>query len=308
MGLPKLIDLADVLRNANQQVEELPAWKTTSRTNDAAVYKSGTPNHIMYHHTATGTGAHNPHSNCRREANSLQLAEPNEPTCNLGLCPHGVWFVIAAGPTNTNGIGIDTWHPVGDPNRVPNDSMNSYAIGIELMNNGIGEPYPVGMQDALLRGAVALHRHYRIGVYEARAHFEWAPTRKIDPAGPSRWINVEDKYQRWNMGKFRFDIQTELNKLNVPPLKPFPKGKEMLSGIFDCSYNGGSGIKFLVYTSGKKIWIADQGMWDGAKALCAINGLNQDVQTIADPGLFAAMGIVEGPSDPNTDDWGLKVR
>lgn len=92
------------------------------------------------------------------------------------------------------------------------------------------------------------------------------------------------------------------------PIKPFPKGKDVLAGIFDCTHNGGEGIKFMIYTGGRKIWIADEGMWNGARSWCALAGLPTDTQHIADPGLFAAMGIVEGPVDSHCDPWGLKVN
>lgn len=92
------------------------------------------------------------------------------------------------------------------------------------------------------------------------------------------------------------------------PLPTFPKGDDMLAGIFDCSYNDGIGIKFEVFTGGKKLWIMDEGMLNGARTLCRLNGLPDSVQTIADPGLFAAMGRVEGLNDPVCDEYGVKVR
>lgn len=89
---------------------------------------------------------------------------------------------------------------------------------------------------------------------------------------------------------------------------PFPTGDDMLAGIFDCTVNGGAGIKYMVYTNGKKHWIPDEGMFNGAKTLCALNGLSQEVGHIDDQGLFAAMGLVEGPNDPVCDQYGNKVR
>lgn len=216
MTQPKLIDLADKLRQAGCSVEEIPNWKTTSRTDDTSTYKSGSPNHIMWHHTATNITAHQPHTKCFSEARNLQILEPNEPICNLAICPHGVWFVIAAGPTNTNGLGKDVWHSVGDPKRVPDNSMNSYALGIEMLNNGVGEPYSDELLLAIKKGAPALCKAYMIGVFENRGHYEWAPTRKVDPAGPSPWVN-NLSYNKWDMNKFRTSLQSWLTLPNIPP-------------------------------------------------------------------------------------------
>lgn len=219
--MERLTNLADILRSANCVVEELPNWKTTSRNNDQSVYLPGRPTHFMHHHTAhvfhpTPALPHRDHTRCRAEANALQLAEPNEPTSNLALCPHSVWFCVCAGPSNTNGLGSDWWHPVGDPKRVPDNSMNSYAIANEMMNNGVGEAYPVGMLDSMIRGTAAICRAFSIGVFENRAHFEWAPTRKIDPAGPCRYMGTNTPNMKWNMGLVRSDLQAALNPTPAP--------------------------------------------------------------------------------------------
>lgn len=232
MTLPRLTNLADVLRAKGLPVEELSNWKTTSRTDDKSTYLSGRPTHFMHHHTATSIAAHQPHSHCQREARQLQLAEPNEPTSNTALCPHGVWFVIAAGPTNTNGVGDDRWHPVGDSKFVPSNSMNSYAIANEMMNNGIGEAYSDVMIQNLVIGTAAICIAYGIGVFENRAHFEWAPDRKVDPAGPCKYTRTNDPYLRWDMEKFRTDIQIEINRQTLRPTTPVGD-EEMVSCISD---------------------------------------------------------------------------
>jgi hypothetical protein len=101
--------------------------------------------------------------------------------------------VLAAGATNTNGKG-------GPLDGVPADSMNTHAIGVEA-NGGYGEAWPTVQTDSYTRGVAALMAHYRID--HCRAHFEWAPDRKIDPAGPSPWATGNAS---WNMDAFRADL------------------------------------------------------------------------------------------------------
>lgn len=233
MTQPMLTNMADVLRSVGCTVEELPDWKLTSRSNDTSRYVSGRPTHFMHHHTATRTAAHSVHSLCRLEAKQLQLAEPNEPTSNLGLCTHGVWFCICAGPSNTNGVGVDTWHPVGDRLKVPDNSMNSFALANEMLNNGVNERYSDDLLNALLNGTAALCRAYNIGVFENRAHFEWAPTRKIDPAGPCRYARLTDPNLKWDMGLFRTDLLEEIKRQSLPNLPPL--GDNMKNIVLRCN-------------------------------------------------------------------------
>lgn len=212
MPLQRLHQAADILRSKGLPVVEVPNWKYTSRSDDKSVYADNRPTHFMHHHTASPITAHNTHDRCVRESLLLQTLEPNEPISNFSVCPHGCWFTVAAGPTNTNGVGRDDWHPVGHPLKVPDNSMNSYAMAVEILNNGIGEPYTNDCQAALVIGTAALCLAYNVGSYENRSHFEWAPTRKIDPAGPSQWTNLSDRNLRWNMNSFRVSIQEEMNR------------------------------------------------------------------------------------------------
>lgn len=237
MPLQRLHQAADILRSKGLTVEEIPDWKTTSRSDDRSVYSEGRPTHFMHHHTASPITAHNSHDRCIRESRALQILEPNEPISNFAVCPHGCWFTVCAGPSNTNGVGVDVWHPSGHPLRVPENSMNSYAMAVEILNNGVGEPYTDGCQNALVIGTAALCIAYNVGAYENRGHFEWAPTRKVDPAGPSQWMNPADKNKRWNMNAFRATIQDEINRQRNPAPSPTPSlGDNMVSCIND---NGG---------------------------------------------------------------------
>lgn len=204
----KLTNLATVCRQAHlTTIEEegldkvsgrfIP-WTQFGRSGNSGYSASG-PTHVMVHHTASSASIQNDVRYC-------QVSSSIRPLTNLIVARDGNVHVCAAGPSNTNGSGTDTWG-----GGTPDNQMNARAIGIELCNNGIGEPYPVAQQVALLELTVALCRAYDIPVNQVRGHFEWAPTRKIDPSGPSRWNDNQNR--KWDMDAFR---NTVAQKLNTP--------------------------------------------------------------------------------------------
>jgi N-acetylmuramoyl-L-alanine amidase len=184
-----LTDLAQVLRSAGLDVVELDGWQ--SRARGSGGYDDGRPTHVLVHHTASP-----PSSSGRPDAEYCAWGDDDAPLSNLCLDRDGVWWVLAAGATNTNGKG-------GPLDGVPADSMNTHAIGVEA-NGGYGEAWPKIQTDSYTQGVAALMAHYRIS--HCRAHFEWAPTRKIDPAGPSPWAQGGDS---WNMDAFRAEVAGE---------------------------------------------------------------------------------------------------
>lgn len=153
-----------------------------------------------------------------------------------------MWVVGAAGATNTQGLGGPLACTRGI---IPKDQGNKFVIAVEAMNNGTGETWP----DVMLRsyvggiagiiGCLAEQGAYDIstGTYrkivldpsrnDLHAHFEWAPTRKIDPAGPPAdskdpgYARMTDQYKRWNMNDFRTDVAAITE--GDPEMKPLPK-------------------------------------------------------------------------------------
>lgn len=192
MGSRYLTDLANVCRNAGLQVQEEPGWQSRARSSGG--YESGRPTTVMCHHTAS-----NPSSDGQNDVNYICYGSADRPLSNLYINRAGKVWVMAAGATNTNGKGHDSWG-----GGVPDDSMNTYAIGIEVANNGTGETYPTAQQEAYVRLVNALRDAYGIPSAKCRAHFEWAPDRKVDNAGSSRWASGSNK---WNMNAFRADVE-----------------------------------------------------------------------------------------------------
>lgn len=189
MGSRYLTDLADVVRSTGLVVQEEPGWQTRARSSGG--YNSGLPNHVMVHHTASGAS-----SDGQPDVNYMCYGSENRPVANLYLSRSGKVWIMAAGATNTNGSGSD---PCG---ATANDSMNSAAIGIEAGNNGTGEPWPQAQQDAYTKLCKKLCDHYGIPVARVHSHAEWAPGRKIDPAGPSQWASSGT----WNEDAFRTSV------------------------------------------------------------------------------------------------------
>ena len=206
MGSRYLTDLGDVLRRAGLTVIELDGWQTRARGSGG--YDDGRPSVVMVHHTASP-----PSSSGEPDALYCALYDEDAPLSNLCLDRDGVWWILAAGATNTNGAG-------GPLAGVPVDSMNSHAIGIEA-NGGYGDAWPAVQTNAYVAGVAALCQAYGIG--DVFAHFEWAPSRKIDPAGPSPWATGDES---WNMDDFRADVDAGVPTDPGPGPGPGPEPKD----------------------------------------------------------------------------------
>lgn len=170
MGSRYLTDLADVVRSAGLAVVEVDGWQ--SRARGSGGYDGDRPWVVMWHHTASDTHPEN-------DVGYIVYGCPDAPVANLYLGRDGVVWICAAGATNTNGKGGPTGVSRGT---VPVDQMNTHAIGIEMANTGLGEPWPQLQIDAAFTLSIALCRAYGLSDSDICTHAEWAPTRKIDPA------------------------------------------------------------------------------------------------------------------------------
>lgn len=154
--------IPEVLRAAGLRVVEVPGWRNRGL--------AFAPKGVMIHHTATG-----PNWTPERLTKLLVEGRPDlrGPLCNLQLDRDGTFRVISAGRANHAGSG--SWPGIR--------SGNSQTIGIEAANDGRGEPWPVAQREAMALGSAALLRHLRASEGMLVGHKEWAPKRKIDPAG-----------------------------------------------------------------------------------------------------------------------------
>lgn len=200
-----LTSMGNVLRSAGLSVIEMPGWQTAANPNLGGFVEP--PSYIMCHHTAS-----NPNTDPNGDLNYIQF-HFGHALASLYLSRTGTFYVIAAGRVATNGAGSSTpWN-----GGVPDDMMNHYAISIEAANTGIGEPWPDIQINSYVTGVAALCTAYNIPVEHVRAHFEWAPTRKIDPAGQSPYATGRAK---WNMDAFRRDVSAIVMFTPNVPIEP----------------------------------------------------------------------------------------
>lgn len=228
-----LDDLADVCRRTGYPVVETDGWPTRGRSgaggDKTGGYESGAPNHVIVHHTASG-----PSSDGWPDVNYC-LNHEDAPVGNLYLARDGTVYVMAGRAANTNGSGRDTCGLVSD------DNMNAKSIAIEAGNNGVGEPWDERQQASYVALVAELCAGYGIGVGQVHSHFEWAPGRKIDPAGQSHYATGADM---WNMDAYRGDVaggSTPAPKPPQPTPEPPPSGWVCPpfpgTGDYGCSYD-----------------------------------------------------------------------
>lgn len=210
-----LEQLATVLRAAGLQVVELPGWQTRGRSGNAP-YGDGRPWCVMWHHTASaGDGA--------TDADYCTFRSPDAPLANLVIGRDGVVYVCAAGPTNTNGKGGPLEFSRGT---VPVDSMNNYAVGIEISNNGVGMPYPAVQTDACFAASNAITAAYGLNADDVANHYDWSPGRKIDCATAAAveppWApRSQSSSGTWSLEDLRAECR---RRSSTTPPPPTPNG------------------------------------------------------------------------------------
>lgn len=224
MGALWLPDLPDWLAARGLDVEVWPGWLTRSR-------RSGGYDDIFavgLHHDVSAAG-----SDYRNACRYMWETHPDRPVGALYLKRDGGWVVGAAGATNTQGQGGPLRCSRGT---IPVDSGNRYTISIEAANNGTGEWWPNAQRASYVEGVAAIldglnehgAYHAQLGVNtrivlnpavpgDIHNHFEWAPARKIDVAGPPTlgeggFAVANDRYLRWEGDSFRQRVAARLNE------------------------------------------------------------------------------------------------
>jgi hypothetical protein len=112
--------------------------------------------------------------------------------------------------------------------------MNLYAVGLELANNGVGEPFPVAQIDAMFTAIIAINRAYGCAVDDVYQHQPWAPGRKIDPAtaaavqGPWRPRSINSS-GTWNLDDLTAEVRRRAG--TIPPPEPPPGGNMSAAAV-----------------------------------------------------------------------------
>src|SRR5262245_7850563 len=117
--------MADAFAQAGLNVVRYSGWTTRARSSGG--YEPGRPLCVMWHHTASSTSPDN-------DAYYMCYSSSDRPICNVMIDRAGTVWCLGAGATNTNGKGRSLGFSNGT---VPSDSMNTYAVGMEICNNGV---------------------------------------------------------------------------------------------------------------------------------------------------------------------------
>lgn len=234
-----LVELADVARAAGLDVVEQDGWKTRARSSGG--YSGNRPWCVMWHHTASSAG-----SSPESDAAYMSYGADARPIANVMVDRTGVVWVLAAGATNTNGTGNPLTFTRGT---VPTDQMNTHAIGVEMQNTGVGEPYAPEMVDAMFRLSLALSSFYGLAPDDVATHASYSVGRKIDPAtaaavrGPWRPASINSS-GTWSLD----DVRAELRRRAQPsPPEPVPEEPAVEPFIIR---NTTSGQIVLIYADG----------------------------------------------------------
>lgn len=202
----KDVGLVAHLRKWGLKVEEKDGWRHRGRPYNFY------PKAIIAHHTASGAQSGNFASEGIVTSGRSDLPGP---LCQVLLGRDGTVKLIADGYSNHAGYG-------GPRAGMPENQGNTYSIGIEAENNGVGEPWGKAQLNAYYRLCAALL--VWIGQNDARqviGHKEWAPGRKIDPAGI-------------DMNRFRAQVQLALQQgpsvktVHLSRLKPGKRNGDVL--------------------------------------------------------------------------------
>jgi N-acetyl-anhydromuramyl-L-alanine amidase AmpD len=156
--------LGKELRKNGCTTRAVKGWKTRGTSSFA-------PRGILFHHTASNKDSGN--------APALGICTHGRsdlpgPLCHFLVGRDGIVYFVAAERANHAGTG-------GPIKGIPTDSGNSFLVGVECENNGIGEPWPARQLDAILTLFAVLTKRMDVGSAMVIGHKEYT-TRKIDPA------------------------------------------------------------------------------------------------------------------------------
>jgi hypothetical protein len=297
--------LADELRAAGGNVVEYDTqWKRRARSSGGFAAQ---PLGVSFHHTAGASGA-----SAKSECDYMCVAagNSNKPTANIYIARDGTIWVLAAGATNTSGKGGPLTLSRGT---VGTDCANTTTVGMEMGNNGVGEPWPEVQIDAAFLASNAINRRLGNQPTDVFSHNLYAPSRKIDPAtaaavqGPWKPRSCTSS-GTWSTDDIRAECARRATTTPTPPA-PTPEEDDDMATVPAIWRMDNDNAPFAVYMNGQsplgyKVWLPS-GMYQAFQNLCKINGWSTMVNIQTDPNMFKAFGPVLGPIPAGHDQWGL---
>jgi len=246
---PGYPSIDQVIRDAGLALSLWDGWEWNTRSSGGFEQLLG----IVVHHTASGSG-----TSFQNDWSYCAAGHQDAPVANLLLGRDGQVGLHSGGASNHAGKG-GPWLASGGT--VPLDSGNSRMIGIEAQNNGVGELWSAEMLGCYELLVAALCEAYGLlPATDVPAHFEWAPSRKVDPWGGSL-ATAGYPYtgpREWDMGGFTANVAA-LMAGEVPPQED-----DMAMTIFTVE---GAGAAFLGFTDTKGLgqtveWLDTQAKLD----------------------------------------------
>ena len=163
---------------------------------------------VMPHHTASNAASGDLPSLGTVKYGRVDVRGP---LCNWLAGRLGTLVLITTGSANHSGGGtqeaLDRFFAFVEP-RVPitrddHRHMSDISWGIEVENNGVGEPYPLEQYQAVVTLTAVLCKHSGVTRTERiPGHKEWT-RRKIDPS--------------FDTHHFRLDVRKKLDEITAPP-------------------------------------------------------------------------------------------
>jgi hypothetical protein len=208
--------LPEVLRAAGLTVIETPGWRGRGRDLEAVAG-------LVMHHTASSVRS-TLQTNLNVVTNGNGFAPG--PIAQAMFWRDGVVYIIGDGRANHAGRG----GPYGG--WLPQDRANLRTLGFECVNNGVGEPWSAELVAAMEIGAAAVMRYLDLPAERTIMHSEWAPGRKIDPAGPNGGRiayapgPVNQRAMVWSGDAFRARVRDWLTPPPLPPIETIPPTEE----------------------------------------------------------------------------------
>lgn len=290
-----LTNAADWFRAAGLRVVEQDGWKRRAKSSGG--YASGRPYGVMWHHTA-GSGS------TSGEANYMSYGASAAPIANVCIGRDGEVWVLAAGPTNTNGSGNAYRFSKGV---VPDSAMNSFAWGMEINNNGRGQAYPQAQIDAAFVVSNTINAHMGNQFTDVCTHTQWAPSRKTDPAtaaavqGPWKPRSINNSGS-WNLDDLKAECARRAGQPSTSPAPQPPPEDDVLALIMcadaDAAFVGA--IQKDPVLVGLVEWTGPGSAW---RAPALVNGLKARV-TVNAADLTNITLVGDIPQGDRKKQWG----
>lgn len=179
--------MADAFRSNGLKVLEVAGWKARGRPGTFE------PRGVIFHHTASGRN-----SGSAPSLGTVLNGRPGipGPLCQVLIGRDQTVRVIAAGRANHAGKG-------GPIIGIPKDAGNSFLIGVEVENDGVGETWTPGLLQICDTVFATLLLGLRRKPQMLIGHKEWAPGRKIDPARTDAGLPTMDQVRARVTAKLR---------------------------------------------------------------------------------------------------------